>query len=62
MRERYEIYEAPNKDSLNWVLALPRFGDKEGSSALEVGLTDKAEIERLITTECFREKQYDYIF
>ena len=53
LRERYEIYEAPNKDSLNWVLALPRFGDKEGSSALEVGLTDKAEIERLITTDIF---------
>ena len=24
LRERYEIYEAPNKDSLNWVLALPK--------------------------------------
>ena len=53
LRERYEIYEAPNKDSLNWVLAFPKFGDKEGSSALEVGLTDKAEIERLITTDVF---------
>jgi len=53
LRDRYEIYEAPNKDSLNWVLALPKFGDKEGSSALEVGLTDKAEIERLITTDVF---------
>ena len=53
LRERYEIYEAPNKDSLNWVLALPRFGDKEGSSALEIGLTDEAEIQRLITTDIF---------
>ena len=53
LRERYEIYEAPNKDSLNWVLALPRFGDEEGNSALEIGLTDKAEIERLITTDVF---------
>ena len=53
LKERYEIYEAPNKDSLKWVLALPRFGDKEGGSALEVGLTDKAKIERLITTDIF---------
>ena len=53
LKEQYEIYEAPNKDSLNWVLALPRFGKEEGSSALEVGLTDKAEIERLITTDIF---------
>ena len=53
LRERYELYKAPNKDSLNWVLALPRFGDKGGSSALEVGLTDKAEIKRLITTDIF---------
>ena len=53
LRERYEIYEAPNKDSLNWALALPRSGDKEVGSALEVGLTDKAEIERLITTDIF---------
>ena len=29
LRERYEIYEAPNKDSLNWVLALPRFGERK---------------------------------
>ena len=35
------------------ILALPRFGDKEGGSALEVGLTDKAKIERLITTDIF---------
>ena len=53
LRERYEIYEAPNKDSLKWVLALPRFGDKEGGSALEVGLSDKAKIERLVTTDIF---------
>ena len=53
LKEQYEIYEAPNKDSLNWVLALPRFGKEEGSSALEVGLNDKAEIERLITTDIF---------
>ena len=44
LKERYEIYEAPNKDSLKWVLALPRFGDKEGGSALEVGLSDNATI------------------
>ncbi len=53
LKERYEIYEAPNKDSLKWVLALPRFGDKEGGSALEVGLSDKAKIERLVTTDIF---------
>ena len=34
------------------VLALPRFGDKE-DGPLEVGLTDKAKIERLITTDIF---------
>ena len=52
MREKYEIHEAPSRDALKWVLALPKLQGEEGS-ALEIGLNDNAEIERLITTDVF---------
>ncbi len=52
LREKYEIHEAPSRDALKWVLALPKLQGEEGS-ALEIGLNDNAEIERLITTDVF---------
>ena len=59
LKERYEIYEAPNK-VLKWVLALLDLEIRRGS-ALEVGLSDKAKIERLITTDIFEKVRLDFL-
>ncbi len=53
LREKYEIYDAPFKDSLKWVLVLPKFEKDKGVSALEIGLNEKAEIRRLVATDIF---------
>ena len=52
-KNKFEIFEAPSTDSLKWVLALPKKKGDLGGGALEIGLDEKAQIKKIITTDIF---------
>lgn len=50
-KKKYNIFTAPSRQKLNWILALPK-GDKN-SATLEIGVRNTAVIEQIITTDIF---------
>ena len=51
-KKKYNIFTAPSRQNLNWILAIPK-GKEENSSSLEVGVRNTAVIEQIITTDIF---------
>ena len=51
-KKKYNIFTAPSRQKLNWILAIPK-GKEENSATLEVGVRNTAVIEQIITTDIF---------
>ena len=53
LKKRYNLFVAPSKDNISWVLAMPKNPSEEGFN-IEIGLNKKGLIVEILTTDVFK--------
>ncbi len=53
LKKRYNLYAAPSKNNISWVLAIPKNPSEDGFN-IEIGINEEGFIAEILTTDVFK--------